>query len=89
MATLAPSIRFDLAQAVDAQRFGTDRAESGVQHQQLQRAALLEAALAQLVRQPVPLEEQVTPLLPPHLAADQLITLACACNPNESACHPW
>lgn len=61
MATLAPSIRFDLAQAVDAQRFGTDRAESGVQHQQLQRAALIEAALAQPARQPVPLEEQVTP----------------------------
>lgn len=59
MATLAPSIRFDLAQAVDAQRFGTDRAESGVQHQQLQRAALIEAALAQPARQPVPLEEQV------------------------------
>lgn len=61
MATLAPSIRFDLAQAVDAQRFGTDRAEAGLQHQQLQRAALLGAALAQPARQPVPLEEQVTP----------------------------
>ena len=60
MATLAPSIRFDLAQAVDAQRFGTDRAESSLQHQQLQRAALLQAALAQPARQPVPLEEQVT-----------------------------
>ena len=60
MATLAPSIRFDLAQAVDAHRFGTDRAESSLQHQQLQRAALLEAALAQPARQPVPLEEQVT-----------------------------
>ena len=59
MATLAPSIRFDLAQAVDAQRFGTDRAEAGLQHQQLQRAALLGAALAQPARQPVPLEEQV------------------------------
>lgn len=60
MATLAPSIRFDLAQAVDANRFGTDRAEASLQHQQLQRAALLEAALAQPARQPVPLEEQVT-----------------------------
>ena len=59
MAALAPSIRFDLAQAVDAQRFGTDKAESGLQHQQLQRAALLQAALAQPARQPVPLEEQV------------------------------
>ena len=60
MATLAPSIRFDLAQAVDAQRFGTDRAESGLHQQHLQRAALLQAALAQPARQPVPLEEQVT-----------------------------
>lgn len=59
MAILAPSIRFDLAQAIDAERFGTDRAESGVQHQQLQRAALLRAALAQRSRHPVPLEEQV------------------------------
>lgn len=59
MATLAPSIRFDLAQAVDAQRFGTDQTETGLHHQHLQRAALLRAALAQPVRQPVPLEEQV------------------------------
>lgn len=65
MATLAPSIRFDLAQAVDAQRFGTDRAEAGLQHQQLQRAALLGAALAQPARQPVPLEEQVAPYSAP------------------------
>ena len=60
MAMLAPSIRFDLAQAVDAQRFGTDRSETGLQHHHLQRAALLRAALAQPMRQPVPLEEQVT-----------------------------
>ncbi len=59
MAMLAPSIRFDLAQAVDAQRFGTDRSETGLHHHHLQRAALLRAALAQPVRQPVPLEEQV------------------------------
>ena len=59
MAMLAPSIRFDLAQAVDAQRFGTDRSETGLQHDHMQRAALLRAALAQPVRQPVPLEEQV------------------------------
>lgn len=86
MATLAPSIRFDLAQAVDAQRFGTDRANSGIQHQQLQRAALIEAALAQPVRQPVPLEEQVKTF--PHLGADLVITLACACSPNDPACCP-
>ena len=59
MAVLAPSIRFDLAQAIDAERFGTDKAESGMQHQQLRRAALLKAALAQRSRHPVPLEEQV------------------------------
>ncbi len=59
MAMLAPSIRFDLAQAVDAQRFGTDRSETGLHHHHLQRAALLRAALAQPVRQPVSLEEQV------------------------------
>lgn len=59
MATLAPSIRFDLAQAVDAQRFGTDRTETGLYHQHMQRAALLRAALAQPPRQPVLLEEQV------------------------------
>ena len=64
MATLAPSIRFDLAQAVDAHRFGIDRTESGLNHQQLQRAALLQAGLAQPVRQPVPLEEQVISLYP-------------------------
>lgn len=62
MAMLAPSIRFDLAQAVDAQRFGTDRSETGLHHHHLQRAALLRAALAQPVRQPVPLEEQVAQL---------------------------
>jgi len=62
MAMLAPSIRFDLAQAVDAQRFGTDRSETGLHHHHLQRAALLRAALAQPVRQPVPLEEQVRSL---------------------------
>ena len=52
--------RFDLAQAVDAQRFGTDRGETKLQRQQLQRAALLTAAMAQPARQPIPLEEQVT-----------------------------
>ena len=62
LAMLAPSIRFDLAQAVDAQRFGTDRSETGLHHHHLQRAALLRAALAQPVRQPVPLEEQVRSL---------------------------
>ncbi|DBA79149.1 TPA: hypothetical protein ACH3X1_008983 [Trebouxia sp. C0004] len=62
MAMLAPSIRFELAQAVDAQRFGTDRSATGLHHHHLQRAALLRAALAQPVRQPVPLEEQVAQL---------------------------
>lgn len=59
MNALAPSIRFDLAQAVDAQRFATERTESGLQHEQLQRAGRVQAALAQPARQPVPLEDQV------------------------------
>ena len=59
MATLAPSIRFDLAQAEDAQRFNADRGGSGLYHKQLQRAALVQAAIAQPVRSPLPLEEQV------------------------------
>ena len=82
MATLAPSIRFDLAQAVDAQRFGTDRTESGIQHQQLQKAALLEAALAQPARQPVPLEEQVTPPLPLDLFQLISLDLQAYCEPS-------
>ena len=59
MAGLAPSIRFDLAQAADAVKFASDRVPTALQQQQLQRAALLQAALAQQPRQPVPVEEQV------------------------------
>lgn len=59
MASLAPSIRFDLAQAADAAKFAFDRVMTPLQQQQLQRAALLQAALAQQPRHPVPMEEQV------------------------------
>ena len=62
MAGLAPSIRFDLAQAADALKFASSREPSELQQQQLQRAALLQAALAQQPRQPVPVDEQVTML---------------------------
>ena len=46
MAALAPSIRFDLAQAADAVKFASERVPTALQQHQLQRAALLQAALA-------------------------------------------
>lgn len=59
MAGLAPSIRFDLAQAADALKFTSSKVPTELQQQQLQRAGLLQAALAQQPRHPVPVEEQV------------------------------
>ena len=54
------SIRFDLAQAADAVKFASERVPTALHQQQLQRAALLQAALAQQPREPVPVEEQVS-----------------------------
>lgn len=66
MAALAPSIRFDLSQAADAVKFASERVPTALQQQQLQRAALLQAALAQRPRQPVPVEEQVWSVVSLH-----------------------
>ncbi|KAK9865780.1 hypothetical protein WJX84_004451 [Apatococcus fuscideae] len=58
LATLAPELRFNLAQAVDAQRFGMVSSNEVLVREQLQ-ARLVKAALAQAPHSPVPLGEQV------------------------------
>ena len=57
-------VRLDLAQAVDAQRFAAGAgAPDAVALRTLQRAALLEAALAQPLRTTCSLQQQVVQLL--------------------------
>ncbi|KAK9829697.1 hypothetical protein WJX72_007407 [[Myrmecia] bisecta] len=58
MAQLAPHIRFELAQAVDAQRYTSDP-DDPVVRKKAEYAARVRAALVQHPCQPVPLEEQV------------------------------
>ncbi|KAL4448343.1 hypothetical protein ABPG75_005562 [Micractinium tetrahymenae] len=87
MEALAPQVRLDLAQAVDAARFSTSMDDPAAEKAML-RAAIVAAALPQLPHTSLPLEAQVVQLLallrgfldgtPPEQAAARLDSLAAA-----------